>query len=201
MKATYLIVAFLASILVVSLTFIARAQGSQPPPVTASSARSADIAEIARIREQWVQHWNAGGLPAILQTYAPDAVLLAANGQRLTGREAIAKYLRQVMDSGLRLLSLESVTCDAAGSLAYDSGRLKYMPGGAPRNAPNQVSPSASAGLPGREVEGNYLVVLRREKDGRWLIVQHAFTEAVMKSLLEDKRPLVKPYPSAPVTR
>jgi uncharacterized protein (TIGR02246 family) len=157
--------------------------------------------EIARIREQWVQHWNVGDMQAILQNYAADAVLLPPNGQRVSGREAISKYLQQIRGAGVGTLSLQSVECYVAGSLAYDSGWLEYTKGGAAPNAPHQVSPSASAAPPDHPVEGNYLVVLRREPDGRWLIVQHAFTEAVMKGLLEDRRQLVKPYPSTPVTR
>ena len=199
MRAIYRIIAFLVSTSIMSVTLMAQAQALPPP--AASSANSAPIAEIARIRERWVQHWNAGQLQAVLESYAPHAVLLPANGQRIAGREDIAKYFQQAMDSGARLVSLESVACDAAGSLAYDSGRLKYTTGGAAPDQPNQVSPRAAARPAGRQVEGNYLVVLRREKDGRWLIVQHAFTEAIMKSLLEDKRPLAKPDPFTPVPR
>ena len=199
MKAIYCIIAFLVSTSMMSVTLMAQTQAL--PPLAASSANSDPVSEIARIRERWVRHWNAGQLQAVLESYAPDAVLLPANGQRIAGREDIAKYFQQVMDSGVRLVSLESVACDAAGSLAYDSGRLKYTTGGAAPDQPNQVTPSAAIRTAGRQVEGNYLVVLRREKDGRWLIVQHAFTEAVMKSLLEDKRPLVQPDPLAPVPR
>jgi len=197
-KAIYRIIAFLVSTSIMSSTLLARAQGV---PSSSTLSSGAAIAEIARIRERWAQHWNAGQLQAVLQSYAPDAVLLPANGQRIAGREEIAKYFQQVMDSGVRLLSLESVACEAAGSLAYDSGRLTYTTGGAAPEQPNQVSPRAAARPAGRQVEGNYLVVLRREKGGHWLIVQHAFTEAVMKSLLEDKRPLVQPDPSAPAPR
>ena len=199
MKAIHWIIAFLVITSMMSLTLMPQAQRSPSP--AASSSNGAAIAEIVRIREQWVQHWNAGQLQAVLQSYAPDAVLLPANGQRMTGREAIARYFQQVMDSGVRTLSLESVACETAGILAYESGRLKYTTGSAAPTQPNQVSPSAAARPPGRQVEGNYLVVLRREKDGRWLIVQHAFTEAVMKSLLEEKRPLAKPDPSTPIPR
>jgi uncharacterized protein (TIGR02246 family) len=201
MKATNWITGFLAGMAVAGLTFRAYAQASPASTSAGAPGSSADMVEIARIRERWVQRWNAGELQPILQSYAADAVLLPANGQRVSGRDAIAKYFQQSMDSEVRMLSLESVSSHAVGSLAYDSGRLKYTTGGARPNQPNQGSPSASASPPGRQVEGNYLVVLRRENDGRWLIVQHAFTEAVMKSLLEDKRPLAKPNPSTPVTR
>lgn len=166
-----------------------------------ASPDDSEIREIAHIREKWVRHWNAGELQPILQSYAPDAVLLPPAGQRVIGHEAIGRYFRQVRDSGLGPLTLQSVECYAAGSLAYDSGRLQYTTGEAAPRTRNQVSPMTPALGVGRTVEGNYLVVLRREKDGRWLIVQHAFTEAVMKSLLEDKRPLVKPSPSTPVPR
>jgi ketosteroid isomerase-like protein len=199
MKGIYWIIGLLVSVSVMSWTSRAQTQGS--PLAAASSASSADMVEIARLREQWLHHWNAGNLQAILQSYAPEAVLLPANGQRVSGRDAIAKYWQQALASGMGTLSLEPLSSGQAGALAYESGRLKYTAAGAPPNQPHQVSPSASAGPPGHPVEGNYLVVLRREPDGRWLILQHAFTEAVMKGLLEDKRQLVKPYPSAPVTR
>jgi uncharacterized protein (TIGR02246 family) len=152
----------------------------QTSPATASPASSIDVAEIAGIREQWVRHWNAGELQPILQSYAPDAVLLPPTGQRVIGREAIGKYFQQARDSGLGPLTLQSIECYVAGSLAYNSGRLQYTTGESAPRTHNQVSPMTPTLGVGRTVEGNYLVVLRREKDGRWLIVQHAFTEAVM---------------------
>lgn len=195
MKPVSRVVAFL--LLFLGLSSTGQTQGSPSP---AAPPASADVAEIAQMREQWVRHWNAGELQPILQSYAPDAVLLPPSGQRVIGHEAIAKYFQQVRNSGVGPLTLQSVECYVAGSLAYESGRLKYTTSGTGPNS-HQVTAMAPGGPPGRTVEGNYLVVLRREKDGHWLIVQHAFTEAVMKSLLEDKRPLVKPSPSAPVPR
>lgn len=183
--------------LVLGITLTLALFGQRPALMlssTATSATRAQISEVAPIRDNWVRHWNGGNVAAIVQSYAPDAVLLPANGQRITGRDAIARYFQHLMDSGASALSVESMACDAAGSLAYDSGRLRYTIR-AERNQPNQIVPNAPDVPQERTVNGNYLVVLRREKGGRWLIVQHAFTEAIMKSLLEDKRPLVKPYP------
>jgi uncharacterized protein (TIGR02246 family) len=168
------------------------------PGNSAESQAKADLTAISALREQWVKNWNAKQLQPILQAYAPDAVLLPPSGERVTGtgREAIGKYWKQRMDSEAGPLVLEPGSADCSGDLAYESGTARYtgpVPGPATGAHPITPAPGSTG-----QIEGSYLVVLRRQPDGRWLIVQHAFTNALLKSLVEDKHPKAKPNPFPP---
>jgi uncharacterized protein (TIGR02246 family) len=186
--------------ILVVLTFLLSAlavtrQTQQPGKSGASQTRDV-LAAVATMREKWVQNWDAKNLQSILQTYAPDAVLLPPSGQRISGREAIGKYWEHRMDSEMGPLTLEPVSADCSGDLAYESGTAKYtLPASSPASGAHVMTPALGNA---RQVEGGYLVVLRRQTDGRWLIVQHAFTEALLKSLIEDKHPKAKPNPLPP---
>jgi uncharacterized protein (TIGR02246 family) len=168
-----------------------------PQPVNAAGSKTkADLTAIAGIREKWTQNWNAKQLQPILQAYAHDAVLLPPSGQRISGREAIGKYWKQRMDSEMGPLTVEPVSADCSGDLAYEGGTAKYtLPASGPTPGTHSTTPASGNA---RQIEGSYLVVLRRQPDDQWLIVQHAFTEALLKSLVEDKHPKANPNPFPP---
>lgn len=135
--------------------------------------------QISSLRDEWVNDWNAKKLQPLLLLYAQDAVLLPATGQRITSRTSIEAYLKQVMDSSAGDLKVESVSTDESGELAYDSGSFQCtIRGGAVMGGRGGTGGRPIMGGGGsRRVEGNYLIVLKRGRDGKWLIAQHAFTE------------------------
>jgi ketosteroid isomerase-like protein len=172
------------------------AQNSNTPE---SEPRADTTVEMASLRDAWVKYWNARALGPLVEAYAPDAVLLPPNGQRVRGSEAIAKYWKQVMDPAAGTLSVQPISAGLSGDLAYESGRLtRTLP--ASGRAAGEITVDGKKGAT-RQVEGSYLVVLRRQPDGTWRIVEQAFTEALLKSMVEEKQPKAKPMRPTPQER
>jgi ketosteroid isomerase-like protein len=127
--------------------------------------RASAVAEdLARLREQWVKDLHDKQLDEIIAHYAPDAAFLSPAG-RFTGPVPIRGLFKNVMDTVTSELSMHSLVTESSGDLAYDSGgyseTLVPVKGG-----PNQ------------QFQGDYLTVFRRQKDGKWLIIQQVWTFA-----------------------
>jgi uncharacterized protein (TIGR02246 family) len=129
----------------------------------ARAPRSAGATEIAQVSEQWAKHWSAKNLEAVVALYADDAVFLPSNGSRFTGRAAIRDLFAKALASYTPELQVHSKVTGQSGDLAYDSGEYEEM--------------STSGGV-ARTGRGNYLVVLRRDAEKRWRIVEHMWTDA-----------------------
>ncbi len=97
--------------------------------------------------------------------YAPDAVFLTPTGERFTGRPAIRELTRKAMDTFTNDISLHSIVSEHSGNLAYDSGDY-------------HETLVANLGGSRTDVQGNYLMVLKRQSDSRWLILEQVWTEA-----------------------
>jgi ketosteroid isomerase-like protein len=118
--------------------------------------------DIARLREHWVKELHDKQLDEIVSHYAPDAAFLSPAG-RFTGPAAIRGLFKNVMDTVTSELTMHSLVTESSGDLAYDSG--SYSETLVPvKGGPNQ------------QFQGDYLTVFRRQKDGKWLIVQHVWT-------------------------
>jgi uncharacterized protein (TIGR02246 family) len=139
----------------------ARAAGSLA--LQAKADNTTVLGEVTRIREQWVRDLHAKQLDAIMLFYAPDASFLTGNGMRFTGRDAIRGLFTNVMGSVTSNLTMNSILIESSGDLAYDSGDYKET-----------LAPAL--GGPTQEYEGCYVIVYKRQADGQWLIVQHAWT-------------------------
>jgi hypothetical protein len=58
-------------------------------PSASAAPQAATLANLAQIREAWVQALRTKQLDSILKFYAPDAVFLQPNGERITGPAAL----------------------------------------------------------------------------------------------------------------
>ena len=138
---------------------------------------SADEREITEVRDSWKANWNANKLEDVMKLYATDATYLPSDGGRVSGQDAIKAYFGKLIVSS-KVSSIVSVTLDCSGDVAYDSGTYTQdVAGGGVAITPGVTMTPGVTISPGggKHVEGNYLVVLKRE--GRnWLIVQHAST-------------------------
>jgi ketosteroid isomerase-like protein len=145
---------------------------------TVASFRSADSAaaeakpgaptvteELAKLREQWVRELHDKQLDHIIARYAPDAAFLSPTGGRFTGQGAIRGLFKTIMDTVTSNLTLHSIVTESSGDLAYDSGDYTET-----------LVPTR--GGPDQHYQGDYLVVFKRQKDGKWLIIQHVWTFA-----------------------
>jgi|HubBroStandDraft_6_1064221.scaffolds.fasta_scaffold06459_5 ketosteroid isomerase-like protein len=109
---------------------------------------------IKRIRETWVQEFNAGHADKVAALYADEAVLMRRNGS-LHNRDSIqADLQRSITTAEARNYIIQSLHSESSGDLGYDTGMY------------NEDVRSHVA-------EGNYLIVLKRI-DGEWKIVAHA---------------------------
>jgi len=118
---------------------------------------------IANLRAEWAKDLHDKRLDQIVLLYAPDAVFLPPNGERISGRPAIRELTKKAMDTFTSDLTFHSIATEYSGNLAYDSGEYRETLTGLSDG-------STSHG------EGNYLMVFKRQADGSWLIVQQVWT-------------------------
>lgn len=121
---------------------------------TREAAKSEDFATaIKRLRETWVQEFNAGHADKVAALYAQEAVLMRRNGS-VHNRESIQAELERSITAEARNYTVESLHTERSGDLGYDTGIYN-------EDFPRHVA------------EGNYLMVIKRI-DGEWKIVAHA---------------------------
>ena len=134
------------------------------PTVSDARVAAPDAArEITQVSEQWAKHWSAKNLDAVVALYAEDAVFLPSNGSRFTGLSSIRDLFAKALAANTSELRVRSKVTGQSGDLAYDSGEYE------------ETSTSGGVTRTGR---GNYLVVLRRDSEKHWRIVEHMWTDA-----------------------
>ncbi len=121
--------------------------------VGAQNKRDNFAAEMQKIRETWVQEFNAGHADKVAAFYAPEAVLMRWDGT-VHGHDSILAEMQRSITGGAHDYVVHSLRTDHSGDLGYDTGAYNVS-------------------LRDRLVEGNYVIVVRRIK-GRWLIVAHS---------------------------
>ncbi|MDP2958219.1 MAG: SgcJ/EcaC family oxidoreductase [Longimicrobiales bacterium] len=95
---------------------------------------------------------------AIASLYADDAVVHDFNGQLLTGRTAIEARVAAVLPR-VEAYSLTSHRFEGSGDLAYDQETF-------------QLTMAAADGGEPRTITGHHLVIIKRQPDGTWKVVQ-----------------------------
>lgn len=162
----------LVSILLVS-GFKAAAQTQQPHASPAGARHSIDPvtktkspleAELSRVCGQWAEYWRQKQLDKVVALYAPDAVFLTGTGDRFSGREAIRAVFKTAMQGHTSDLTPRSLVTEVSGNLAYDSG--DYL---------ETIIPAS--GVAKTELKGNYVIVFKRQPSGKWLIIEHVWTD------------------------
>jgi uncharacterized protein (TIGR02246 family) len=134
---------------------------------TVAQGPSASVvaAEIARIREQWASDLREKRLDSIAMLYAPDASFISGGSGRVTGRPAIRALCQSAMAVLTSTTHFHSVRIEGGGDLAYDSGDY------------DETTVSMSDGVK-QHLKGSYLMVFKRQADGKWLIAEQMWTEA-----------------------
>lgn len=124
--------------------------------------------QVSAVREEWVRDWKARNFEGLRALYDQDAVFLPAVGQSVRGPNAIGDYLKQVINSTYGDLIVQG-SGEASGNLAYDAGSIQYII--------NDDPAAIAKGYYNSVVKGYYLMVLKQNSEGKWLIVHHALTE------------------------
>jgi ketosteroid isomerase-like protein len=126
---------------VASLAFllpnVATGQGIERPRVPVRKA----LDELRVLRGVYSDAFNKKDTATLVDTYAPDAILIRGDGTMLTGKEAIQKSLEA---GPWGKMSIISDTVRVFGNTAYDVGTVRIT------------------GSEGHEDVSHYLVVLRR---------------------------------------
>ena len=130
-------------------------------PTINQTAVRPGVSDVTKISERWAKEWGAKNLEGVLALYAEDAVFLPSTGSRVTGRAAIRQLFAGALASHSSKLTVHSKVTEHSGDLAYDSGEYEE---------------TSTAGGVTKSGRGQYLVILRREKD-QWRIVQHMWTD------------------------
>lgn len=137
---------------------------STPQPA-ANQGRSLVAKELAKISTHWADAWSKKQLEQILAMYAQDAVFLTGSGDRITGLTAIHTAFKKALETNASSLQVRSLATEQSGNLAYDSGDYQ------------ETMTTVASGAT-QESHGNYVIVFKRQPNGKWLIVQHVWTDA-----------------------
>jgi uncharacterized protein (TIGR02246 family) len=140
----------------------------------AAEARPADdggASAAVAAGQEWSKQWSAGHLDETLALYTPDAVFFTGEGGRVAGRAAIHDLFQKWIDASSATIQLHSLNSETSGDFAYDSGdytetiTFKTAMGSTPAGTKT-------------DYVGCFLLVLKRQADGKWLIAQQMWTGA-----------------------
>lgn len=129
--------------------------GCAPQP-TDSAAFEKQAKEDVR---KFMSAFNTGDMDTVLAQYAPDAEVMAPFNSRATGHDAIREVLGKesagAQAAGVALVANDDDKAAASGDLGYHSGSFDV------KDAAGTVVDS-----------GNYLAVMQRQPDGKWLMIR-----------------------------
>ena len=129
-------------------------QAPAKPAARGESTKTEDFATaMKKIRDTWVQEFNAGHADKVAALYAQEAVLMRRNGS-VHNRDSIQAELQRSITAGARNYTVHSLHTERSGDLGYDAGIY-------------------NENLAHHDAEGNYLIVVKRI-GGEWKIVAHA---------------------------
>lgn len=126
----------------------------------AATKASADAtAAVARVREGWVDAWKRADAAAVASLYAANAVDMTNHQPTAAGVAAIRQMATDIFAQMTPTeVTLTSEKVAFAGDLAYDRGTFRF---GATLKNGAVINDS-----------GRYLVILQRQADGAWKILE-----------------------------
>jgi len=134
--------------------------GLFPASSPASAASSPAVTEIDRTRDEYAASWKAGDTARISGLYTDDAIVMYPDQPPVVGRAAISEYFKGFFTEFEALdFQLASSEIVVAGDFAYDRGTYRW------KAKPKKGGPPV-------DDDGKYLVILRRESDGRWRVAR-----------------------------
>lgn len=128
---------------------------------TTANNNPADMAAVAQVRDAWLAGWKAANVAALMALYAPDAHMMGNHMPTVSGTDAIQKALTdQFSQITPGEATLTSERQEVAGDMAYDRGTYSFT-----------MTPKAPNAKPITDT-GRYVVVLRKQADGSWKLVE-----------------------------
>jgi ketosteroid isomerase-like protein len=126
------------------------------------AAKDPTLVALTKMREDWVRDLRTKQLEPILAFYAPDAVFLQPTGERINGTAALRTLFQNIMATFNSDLVLHGQNFEASGDLAYDSGDFE------------ETLTTIATGAKMMS-KGSYIIIFKRQPNGSWHIVQHAW--------------------------
>ena len=140
------------------ITVLAVAVGAcAPPPPPDTTA--ADTAAINALRDAWVTAYNAADADGVANLYTEDAIDMPSEQPTLTGRAAIREHMAAQFGMGTAVATVTSAELQLMGDWAYDRGAYT-------------VNITPAAGGDAMMMGGRYIVILRKQADGSWLLAR-----------------------------
>jgi uncharacterized protein (TIGR02246 family) len=109
------------------------------------------------VRSRYQAAYNAGDAAAVAALYTDDAISMPDHHAALEGKAAIQQYLQEMFAQYTHSLNVTPGDTEITGDLAHEHGTFSLT-----------VTPKAGGNA--MTENGKYLVVLKRQADGSWLI-------------------------------
>lgn len=120
------------------------------------------------IQEEISSYSNAlreGDLPRVLDSYMDEAVVIPPDGDMIRGKKAIGEMYQALWQLGMKEVTLTTIEIGGCGDIAYEIGRTKV-----------QIQPE---GMKAMSDSTKYLVVWKRQPDGKWKVYADIYNFSV----------------------
>jgi len=134
----------------------------------AGPARAQAI-DIRSFQDSWGLYLHDKQLDKAMDLYTDDAIFFEPDGKRASGKAEIRTLFSTVMKTFNSAIHFKSAAAGVSRDLAYASGDF------------DEVLTTIATGAKINS-RGSYLMVLKRQPDGKWKIVQHMWTQAASVS-------------------
>jgi uncharacterized protein (TIGR02246 family) len=111
--------------------------------------------EIDAVNQKLGAAFAKGDAPAIAQLYTPQATMFPPGSDIVTGRDGVEKYWAGLIQSGMKLSGLTTVSVEQYGNAAREIGRFTA----------EVVNPQKQT----MKIEGKYVVVWK-QTNGKWML-------------------------------
>ncbi len=148
----------LAAVLLAALVLACYPAREEPgrDPHAVEPSRGDESALNALIADYMVA-MNSGDVDGVASLYAASAVRMPPNAPSISGRESIRQNVAQAFEGSDFDVQMQVIETEFSGELAYVRGT--FLLAATPKD-----------GSPPTESEGNWMRLMRREPDGRWLV-------------------------------
>jgi len=114
--------------------------------------------QVSQVRQSWINAAQADDAMAVANLYADDAIMISDDGTLQNGRSAIETSLTDMLQATSNL-QITPTDFRTDGGMATETGEYTMT----------ATMPEGTT----QDIKGMYLVVLKKQTDGSWKIVQH----------------------------